>query len=214
MRVAAALPLLLLLGASPLFAQLPSEHPIGRYVVDVRGALPKFPSDEVIATGNGVTTGNLPGWGLGLDVAAHVYPLRLRKVTFGVGVDLAMARGASGPTENEDGTATGTDVTGHFTAISPQASLNFGSAAGWSYLSAGLGLSTLWFDTPTSDPQQEAPRRRTLNLGGGARWFLQDHLAFTFDVRFYMIDAVEAAAHVSAAPKSRMLVLSAGVSFR
>jgi hypothetical protein len=214
MRATAALPLFLLLGTAPALAQAPSDQPIGRYVIDLRGALPKFPSSDDIATNNGLTTANLPGWGLGFDVAAHVYPLRLRGVTFGVGVDLATGRGRSAPTENEDGTTTGTDVTGHFTAVSPQVSLNFGSAAGWSYLSAGVGFSTLWFETPDTDPEQQAPRRRTLNFGGGARWFLRDRLAFTFDVRFYIVNAVAAAEHVTAAPRTRMMVMSAGVSLR
>ena len=29
---------------------------------------------------------------------------------------------------------------------------------------------------------------KTINYGGGARWFTKTHLAFSFDVRFYAIN--------------------------
>jgi len=93
-------------------------------------------------------------------------------------------------------------------------SMNFGSAAGWSYLSGGLGFSTLKIETPESDPLQVAPRRKTINFGGGGRWFLKDHLAFTFDVRFFLMDPVAADEHVTPSPGMRTMVFSAGVSFR
>ena len=66
--------------------------------------------------------------------------------------------------------------------ISPQLSLNFGNGNGWSYLSVGIGRS-LWSITPDgaqSRPIDEEPIR-TINYGGGARWFIKPHLAFSLD---------------------------------
>ena len=31
-------------------------------------------------------------------------------------------------------------------------------------------------------------RLKTINYGGGARWFAKAHVAFSFDVRFYAIN--------------------------
>jgi hypothetical protein len=202
------------LTAAPARAQLAADEPIGRYVVDVRGALLSVPSSGELAADNGLLTTNLPGLGLGVDVAAHVYPLRFKAVTFGLGAQLTLARATAGPNTLEDGTTTGTDVTAKFTAVSPQVSLNFGSKAGWSYLSGGMGLATLFFETPQSDPEQEVPRRTTINFGGGGRWFLKEHMAFSFDLRFYMMPPVAADTHIAQSPRLRVMVFSAGVSFR
>jgi len=51
-------------------------------------------------------------------------------------------------------------------------------------------------------------RAAAINYGGGARWFLREHLAAGFDLRFHRIAAV------GAQPSTRALVLSAGVSVR
>ena len=58
-----------------------------------------------------------------------------------------------------------------------------------------------------------AARTRTLNYGGGARWFNSPHLAFTFDVRFYAISPREATTTVPGYPRAKFMVLSAGVAF-
>lgn len=195
-------------------AQVASDLPIGRYVIDVRGALLKIPSSAELASPYGLAAVDLPGLGLGFDVGAHVYPVRWRGVTFGVGLDLAIGRASAGVVEAEDGTTSGTDVTARFTAVSPQVSLNFGSAAGWSYLSGGLGFSTLGFETPTTSPTLIAPRRKTLNFGGGGRWFFRDRMAFTFDLRFYAMNPIAAETDILHSPRLRMMVFSAGVSFR
>ena len=34
----------------------------------------------------------------------------------------------------------------------------------------------------------DAERLKTIDYGGGARWFAKPHLAFSFDVRFYAIN--------------------------
>ena len=56
-------------------------------VFDVRGSLARFKGDTGTATGLGVTAADMPTKGLGISVGAHWYPLRLRRITFGVGGD-------------------------------------------------------------------------------------------------------------------------------
>jgi hypothetical protein len=53
-----------------------------------------------------------------------------------------------------------------------------------------------------------------LNYGGGARWFAKEHLAFTFDIRFYRLDAQDAAAGRPAYGARKITVLSAGISVK
>jgi hypothetical protein len=214
MRHATLVLLAVLALAPPAHAQMMSDLPIGRYVIDVRAALPKVPSSAELAAPYGLAAADLPGLGLGLDVGAHVYPVRWRFVTFGVGADVAIGRAHAGVVTAADGTTTGADVTARFTAVSPQVSVNFGSAAGWSYLSGGLGFSTLGVETATTSPTAIAPRRKTLNFGGGGRWFLRDRMAFTFDLRFYAMNPIAAETDILQSPRLRLMVFSAGVSFR
>jgi hypothetical protein len=201
--------------ALPVAAQEPSEQPITRWVVDLRGAMPKVPSDDALAQPYGLTGTTLPGFGLGVDIGAHVYPLRWKSVTFGVGLSGVIGRAHASPITQSDGTTVGTDVTTRFSAVAPQISFNFGSAAGWSYLSGGLGTARLEIVTP-DDTDTVYPRRKTINYGGGGRWFLRDRLAFSFDVRFYGMNPVARsdADHIKQSPRLRMLVISAGVSVR
>ena len=101
------------------------------------------------------------------------------------------------------------------TAVSPQLSLNFGKRSGWSYLSGGIGWASLTSEVQVDGPLENASeRRRTLNYGGGARWFAKEHLAFTFDLRFYSIGAGEASVSGPALPAMRLMVFSAGVSVK
>ena len=199
--------------ASRAAAQEPSEQPITRYVIDVRGALPKVPGDDNLASPYGLTGRELPGFGLGADVGAHVYPLRWKSVTFGIGVSAVIGRAHAGAVKQNDGTTIGQDVTARFSAVAPQISFNFGSAAGWSYLSGGLGTSRLEIVTPDTTGT-EYPKRKTINYGGGGRWFVRDHLAVTFDIRFYAMNPIAATDTVKQSPRLRMLVISVGVSLR
>ena len=52
-----------------------------------------------------------------------------------------------------------------------------------------------------TQPASGAPYRKTLNYGGGARWFTSDHLAFSVDFRWYSVAEQPASAglHRSAA---------------
>ena len=53
----------------------------------------------------------------------------------------------------------------------------------------------------------------TINYGGGARWFIKAHLAFSFDVRFYAINPGSAYTF-SQSPRTTLLVVGAGVSVK
>ncbi len=205
----------------PAAAQEPSEQPITRYVADLRLALPKVPSDDDLARPYGVAGRNLPGMGIGVDVGVHVYPLRLKPLTFGVGVAGVLGRAHASPTTQSDGTVVGKQMDARFSAFSPQVSFNFGSKAGWSYLSGGLGWARLELRASDTPADTVWPRRKTINYGGGGRWFIKDHMAVTFDIRFYGINPVAGCAGqpcpaptTYSSPRLRMLVISFGLSFR
>jgi hypothetical protein len=190
--------------------------PIGRFVIDARASLARFKNDGAIATGLDVTTDNLPTRGLGLDAGLHWYPLRKGKLTFGLGGELLVARDSrmADPTDTTGTTVTSPRVTTSFSSISPQVSLNFGTGDGWSYLSGGIGLASLTSERDDAPFTDDASRVQAINYGGGARWFTRPHLAFTFDFRFYAVNAQEATTSRPAYPKTRFVVISAGVSLR
>lgn len=192
----------------------PEDLPIGRYVADVRFNFPKFKQDPNVASGIGVAAENLPTRGFGMVVGAHWYPLRLGIVTLGLGGELS--RASRGKTMN-----TGTEtapvevaVTTRFAAVSPQVSFNFGARDGWSYISGGIGWSTYTserVDDPLPDPESGT---KTINYGGGARWFAKKHLAFGFDVRFYAVNPQLATATRPAFPRMTVMSLCGGISIR
>jgi len=231
---------LLVSGAAEVSAQ-PAE-PIGPYVIDARGTLARFKGDAVLAgqLGPDVNAEDLPTRGLGLAAGAHWYPLRRGRVTFGIGGELILARDARGPSESDTAAPpAGPVVTTRMSGFSPQISLNFGHNEGWSYISGGMGRARLTAEreggvTPPagSGPVAGGPgvvvtpvvsatstdgslgRVRMINYGGGARWFTSPRLAFTFDVRFYTIDAQESAGTSIGYPRSRFMAISVGASIR
>ena len=210
--------LVLVLAASsrPAVAQDPPP-PIPWVVVDLHGSIPRFPSDSVqLAESRNMNIAELPGSGLGAQIGLHLYPLRTRRVTVGLGGELAIGRARQTPAPG----ATISGVTAlraseeRITSLSPQLSLNFGNGSGWSYISAGLGQTT-WFLAP--DDLGEYPpnsdRLKTLNYGGGARWFIKPHLAFSFDVRFYAISPGFEYIF-PATPRTTLLIIGAGISVK
>jgi hypothetical protein len=194
-------------------AQERESEPISRFVLDARGALPRFPADPDTATAIDVTTDNMPTRGLGVSLGAHVYPVR-GKVTLGIGAELLTARASRTLAPAQEGGADGPTVKARFTVLSPQVSLNFGSSKGWSYVSVGMGRANLTFEQE-ADPVTDAQSTpRDLNYGGGARWFAQPHLAFTFDLRWHRVAAQEAIAGRPAYGQTRIVVFSAGISVK
>ena len=189
-------------------------RPPGPFIIDARGAFSSVGRSEELSIPRGLQPGELPKTVLGLDVGAHVYPVR-GKVTLGVGASLLMIGGTQNPGAAEDG-ATEVPVTpGEFRVrgIVPQLSLNFGSSRGWSYLGAGLGFSQLKAGRAESELAY-SPNLLTINLGGGARWFVSEHVAFTFDGRYYRLASKELEADYVGNPTVSMFVLSAGLSFK
>ena len=156
----------------------------------------------------------MPSRGLGLAAGVHVYPARKGRVALGIGGEWLVSRGSKTLDPEEEGGVSGPTVTTRFSALSPQVSLNFGGRDGWSYVSGGIGW--VKFTTELEDaPVADAPgRTRALNYGGGARWFAKEHIAFTFDLRFYRIDAQEASTGRPAYGGRRMMVFSAGMSVK
>lgn len=202
------------------FAQAPS--PPGPYVIDVRGVMSGAPG------GNGFypvidSTTIIPKRGFGVGGGAHLYPFHLGIARLGFGVEGMRVRGTAttpvvttpSTTTTSAESASAADAVMDLTTVAGQVSFNFGSRDGWSYLTAGYG------NTRTrSQVSSEVPgpivhsvvvlKRHTpsINYGGGARWFIREHLAVGFDLRFHRISAD------GALPGASVFALSAGVSVR
>ena len=204
------LPLALFL-AAPASAQPPQE-PIGWYVVDVRGSIVPFSQNADLAAARGLHPPDTPGMGFGFDIGAHVYPLRLSVITFGIGASYHTA--AAGRNRGElSPDPDGPVLRKTFTALSPQISFNFGTRDGWSYLSGGIGRARLSLYPEGTDPRVQ-PTADTLNYGGGVRWFTSDRLAFTIDLRFYAMSPIAGTSDTPASPRMTQMVVNVGVSFR
>jgi hypothetical protein len=200
--------------ASDARAQGPDKEPIGKFVIDARVVLPRFPDDEATATALAVVADNLPSRGLGLAAGVHFYPARLGKVTLGLGAEWLRSGGGKSLDPTTEGGARSPTVKTRFSALSPQVSLNFGGQNGWSYVSGGIGWANFTTELETSPVAEPSGRTRAINYGGGARWFATDHLAFTFDLRFYKIDPQDAITGRPAYAGRRMMVFSAGVGIK
>ena len=212
---------LAVLGAAPAaHAQDPPPR-IGPFVLDLHLTAPMFPSDNVdLATGRSVDLTQLPGAGLGLQASAHLYLFKVSVVTVGVGAEVAAGRARQAPPQVSPQVPALSPVEERFSTFSPQLSLNFGNGHGWSYLSAGLGYSN-WALVPDNRGTTDADTEplKTLNYGGGARWFAKKHLAFSLDVRLYAINPGSPAIAPSGtvlpgSPRTTLMVIGAGVSLK
>jgi hypothetical protein len=216
-RVIGLLLALVALASSPVVAQEPPP-PIGPFVIDLHGTFPRFPSDSPqLALSRGLSVAQLPGSGLGVQVGAHLYFLRFKAITFGIGAEVATGRSSQTPAPSSaDPSSTLAPTEEHFSTFSPQLSFNFGNGHGWSYLSGGVGRSN-WAIVPVGVEKGPADLEvlKTLNYGGGARWFAKPHLAFSLDVRIYVISPgtpyFEGAA---GGPRTNLLVIGAGISVK
>ena len=211
-RLGAALMTLMI--AAPAAAQ--QKDPISPFVVDLRGAFARHKAEPSVATDLGVQPANLPTRSLGFAAGLHLYPLRSRRVTLGLGGNVVFARGSKAlETEDEDEQVVkGPAVRRHFTTFAPEISLNFGHRNGWSYISGGMfGRSKLYLEHE-AHPVSNAPFRNTLNYGGGARWFIREHVAFSVDFRWYSVAEQPAATGIVAQPRTTLLLLSGGLAFR
>ena len=211
-RVCACVTLITLIAGLPVLAQDPPPK-IGPYVVDLHATIPRFPQDQQLAQSRGMSLAELPGSGLGVQVGVHVYPLRWRAITFGLGGEFATGRAKQTPTAAQVSLRPSTE---RFTTLAPQLSFNFGTGNGWSYISGGVAQST-WAVAPKGQEgfAADAEKLKTINYGGGARWFMKRRLAFSFDVRFYAINpGTPFFAGALGSPRTTLLVIGAGVSVR
>jgi hypothetical protein len=181
--------------------------------IDLHVTVPRFPSDAAVADSRSMTVAELPGRGLGLHGALTFYPIKWRVVTFGIGGEVTANRSRSQPPASNPGLRGAEEK---FLSAAPQLSFNFGSGRGWSYLSGGIGLSQ-WSLIPDDRVEPfpgDTERLKTINYGGGARWFAKPHLAFSFDVRFYAINPGSPYLGNPGSPRTRLLIVGAGVSFK
>jgi hypothetical protein len=185
--------------------------PISRLVLDVRGSMRNFPDSSELAASRGLSASELPGRGLGFDAGAHLHLFKWKAITFGVGGQLTIGQAHLDASE----TAGVRAVTERLTSLSSDLSLNFGDGEGWSYLSAGPGFSIWALAADAVGPiAADDERLTTFNYGGGARWFARRHYGFHFDVRFYNIDPGTPSGGFPGSPRSRVIVIGAGVSVR
>jgi hypothetical protein len=81
------------------------------------------------------------------------------------------------------------DIKSSVRLIAPELSLNFGTGAGWSYISAGLSLGQVTTEgTADADGtalSRDSGRTTGFNVGAGARWFVNRHLGVGFDLRLH-----------------------------
>jgi hypothetical protein len=192
--------------------------PIPLFVIDVQGNIPNFPQNQLLADSRGLGLEELPGRGLGGQVGLQIHIFRFKAITFGVGGQAMMSRGTQTPPEVEttDTTTVKPPVTEKFRSLGGQLSLNFGNGNGWSYLSGGIGRSN-WSIIPEGREPLEGDEEalKTINYGGGARWFMKSHLAFSFDVRFYAINpGVASPPYENGSPRTTFFVIGAGVSLK
>jgi hypothetical protein len=203
-------------GAGSAGAQdLPDDIlPIGRFAVDARAAFPKMKQDAVTAAGIGVTPANLPTRELGLVFGAHFYPARIGIVTFGVGGEMIFSRRSHTLNTGTKDAPMDVTVNSRFSSLSPQVSLNFGKRDGWSYVSAGMGSSTFTAERSGAPLPDPVSRSKTLNYGGGARWFTKKHLAVSVDLRFYAVNPETATTARPARSRMTIMTLSGGVALK
>jgi hypothetical protein len=211
---AGILAVVLLVVSTPASAQ-EDEFTIPRVVADAHGSFANFGQSETLAKLRGVTTQDLPSRGLGLNVGGHWYPFKWKTVTFGLGASLHLS-GPSHTTDLPEGTTgTPTAVETSFRAFAPQLSFNFTGINAFSYLSGGIAPSRMRMVTTTAGGTSEVTSSiKTINYGGGVRWFTRPHLAYSFDVRFYALAPAWDEGDQMLFPRRTLLVISAGVSFR
>jgi hypothetical protein len=218
MRGAALASVLVVLGSHAAFAQDPPP-PLPHVVVDLQGLIPVFPNDSqqladsrLAPGGRRLTIPELPGAGFGGRAGLHLYLLKYRAITFGIGGEVTLGKSSSTPADTTSGLVA---VDERLLGIASQLSLNFGSGHGWSYLSGGIGRSQWSLRAAgAANTNADTEALPTVNYGGGARWFAKAHLAFSLDVRLYEIQPGSFLADRPGSPRTRLLVVGAGISLK
>ena len=207
-RAAACAVAAMVIAATPAAGQTTS--PPGPWVFDIRGTTSAVPIDASFYPP--ITSATVPSRGFGADIGAHVYLFSLGPARVGLGASVMMVRATANPPANtptEFPDDPGQRLTLTMRTIDPQVSFNFGSRDGWSYLSAGLGAGSVNTQASNTSPdERESGRLRSVNFGGGARWFITPRLAFSLDLRAHQFAAGDGT------PRVRVFAASAGVSIR
>jgi hypothetical protein len=203
---------LLISAAVPAYAQ--PRQPLPVVVVDLRGFYAALGQDPVTAGDLSVTPADLPARGLGAVAGVHLYPLRGRTISLGIGGEAILIRGRKLPEPDAEDESPPPPITQRFRGLSGNLSLNFGARDGWSYVTAGMG--PLIFATHAGDPAPalSPPVKMTINYGGGARWFAWRHFAFAVDIRFYQTRPETPTLVYAGRARSSLRILSAGISIR
>jgi hypothetical protein len=217
MRVTVFLLAFLLLPLASARAQQPG--PIPRVAVDLRGFFPGLGQDATTARDLAVTPEELPGRAFGGVLGLNVYPMRSR--TFAIGLVgeglLGRARAQREVTSAIPGAPEPLPapvVQRRVRGLSGGLTLNFGTARGWSYVTAGMGPMSFATFLGEATPADLPPTKMTINMGGGARWFVTRHVAFEFDVRFYLTRPEEISTPYAGRERNRLLVMSVGVGLK
>jgi hypothetical protein len=211
-RAAGCLLIVGVLLSAPVFAQgVPA--PPGPYVIDVHGVSSGLPQGAVFLPPVAAET-SVPSRGNGFDVGGHVYFGRFRGARLGFGANFMSVRGKAVPARATS-TTTASAATGPpavqvtLRTIAPQVSLNFGTVDGWSYLSAGAGITGLNARTlDFVEASRDSGGVMTINAGGGARWFVKRRLAVGFDARLHRLRETDTMSG------SMLFSISAGISLR
>ena len=238
LRVAAAVFLAAFIIPRPAAAQTTSRP--GPFSVDVRAVTSPVPADPLFYPRLDPSA-LVPDRGFGGEVGAHVYLLNVGPARLGVGASLFIVRGTTEPAaappapSGAPAVRPGQSVQVDQRLLTPQVSFNFGTGEGWSYLSAGAGRTAIVTKTAGSVAgRRETNSLNTLNVGGGARWFLKSHFGVGFDIRLHLVGSGTAGAieetpasptpttpvlpavpvPPSATPGLRMLTVSGGFSFK
>jgi hypothetical protein len=204
---------ILVLGLCPTLARAQSVGPLPPVVVDLHGFWSGLGQDPVTADNLDVPASDLPSRGFGLLGGVHGYPIRRGRFAIGIGGELIVARGRA-QQEDDEGQPVGEPVQQRLRGLSGNLSLNFGDRNGWSYVTAGIGPMAFTTFLGESTPEGAVPSKSTINLGGGARWFASRHVAISFDVRFYLTRPLEIVPPFPGRQRSRLTILSAGVSIQ
>lgn len=207
MRILCAV-VLLLVWAGRAFAQAPD--PVGPFVIDVRGLMAGLPTQQGWVPLLPADT-SVPSRGFGLEGGGHVYPVRWGPVQVGFGAALTVARGTA--TATIEGTP---DIVTRSTTFAPQMSFNFGHRLGWSHLSVGYGAAKVVSESAAVAGQaattQDSGWGGAINFGGGARWFIADHIGVGFEARWHLLSSRTGAATTLAAPRATLFHLAVGLS--
>lgn len=214
MRRLVALACVLLAWPAAARAQQPQKPPIGHFAFDIRGFYSGLGQDPITAAAIGLAPTDLPGRALGGVAGVQLYPIRLKNMAFGVGAEGVLARGHAQQVDATSGDPVGQPVHQAMMGLSTQISLNFGHRDGWSYISAGMGPLSLATYQGVDAPADPAPRQMTINWGAGARWFNTAHLAFCFDIRFYLTRPEDPTDAYPGRQRTRLMVMSAGVAIK